>query len=407
MRRLVFLIFLSIPITVLQAQYKNDNVKYQTVFLEDLCTALKNNPEYLLLDVRSEGEYHDTSSFANYNIGHLKNAINININDLDKKIGEIKNATDKPVFVYCSHSQRSRRASALLADSGFTKVYNINGGLSVFNLMRETGITCADEFYESGNKFKFLSPVDLIALLRKDKNILLIDIRKDSVFHGITWDEKLNASGKLNGAVNIPYNELKNSLQKIPKGKKIILVDESGTESPKAADFLSNNGYENIFVLYNGMDSWNSTPLSELSYKNTFWKSPANYKMITADDFDLMVQKTKNVVIVDTRSADEFNNKAKDSWRNRGNIKNAISIPFSEFESKWKELKDQKDKPVIIYNFSSQPESFKAARILSDNGFSKVYVLVGGIWNLRWRAANIKGKTHLDNWVENIPEENL
>ena len=57
-----------------------------------------------------------------------------------------------------------------------------------------------------------------------------------------------------------------------------------------------------------------------------------------------------------------------------------------------KELDEYKNKPVFLYHFSNQLEVFKAARMLTENGFSKINVLMGGIWNLNWRAANIKNK---------------
>src|SRR6476646_310699 len=144
-KKTVVFLFLLIAFTS-NAQYKNDNKKYKTVFLEDLCKTLQDNDGYILLDVRSKGEFYDTSVATNLNIGHLKNATNIDIQELPKRLNELKKDKDKPIFVYCSHSQRSRRASNLLADSGFTKIYNINGGFTTFNLLRETDIPCSASF---------------------------------------------------------------------------------------------------------------------------------------------------------------------------------------------------------------------------------------------------------------------
>src|ERR1044071_4450127 len=111
------------------AQYKNDNVKFKTVDPTDLCAFLQANPGYLILDVRSKGENCDTSSNG-LNIGRIKGAKNIDVGELGGRLNEISDYKESPVFVYCSHSQRSRRASAMLADSGFTHVYNINGGMT-------------------------------------------------------------------------------------------------------------------------------------------------------------------------------------------------------------------------------------------------------------------------------------
>ena len=391
---------------ILIAQYKNDNVKYKTVFIDDLCASLKNNPDYILLDVRSKGEYSDTSTFSNLNIGHLKNAININIDELGNRLGEIKNAANKPVFIYCSHSQRSRRASAMLADSGFARVYNINGGLTTLNLLRESGVPCTNLFYETNNQYNLVSPNDLIAALKRSKKIFLLDIRKDSVFNGTSSNDMLNAYGKINGAVNIPFAKLETSLTDVPHDRNIVIIDDGGSDAPKAAAILMRNGYKNISLAFNGMSAWNASSQSELPEKNKFWTSPVKYKLITADDFDAMA-KQPGSVILDVRTSDEFNNKATDSWRNRGNIKGALGIPYIDLATQISKLESYKDKPVFVYSFSTNPEGFKAAKLLTENGFTNVNLLIGGIWNIRWRAANIKDKAHLDKWVENIPAENL
>ena len=64
---------------------------------------------------------------------HRKGAVNINIDSFSEHLPELKKYSDKNIFVYCSHSQRSRRVSKLLSDNGFKNVYNINGGMSVAN----------------------------------------------------------------------------------------------------------------------------------------------------------------------------------------------------------------------------------------------------------------------------------
>lgn len=389
------------------AQYKNDNTKFKTVFLEDLCKTLQNNNGYILLDVRSKGEYCDTSSATNLNIGHLKNAINIDVSELPQRLKELQEDKDKPIFVYCSHSQRSRRASALLADSGFSKIYNVNGGLTTFNILKESGIPCSSSFYETANKFNLVSPDVVITTLEKNKNVFILDVRKDSVFNGISRDDKLNSYGKLKNAVNIPLSTLSNSLGQIPANSKIIIVDDYGNESPKAADILLAKGYKDISIVFNGMDRWAGTPAGEAPGREKYWVHPGAYHLLSADDFDELAKKNSSVIILDVRTADEYNNKSAQSFRNIGNIKKAKNIPVADLSTRMQEINDYKSKPVVIYAFSGSPEMFTAARQLSSNGFTNVNVLMGGLFNLRWRAANIKGKAQLKDWVENIPADNL
>src|ERR1700712_3490009 len=110
-------VFLCSCTMISYAQFKADNVKYKTVFPEDLCKTMQENPGYTIVDVRSDAEFYDTATMSqSMNIGHLNNAIHINITQLPARWKELAAYKDKPLFIYCSHSQRSRRASRLLAD---------------------------------------------------------------------------------------------------------------------------------------------------------------------------------------------------------------------------------------------------------------------------------------------------
>jgi 3-mercaptopyruvate sulfurtransferase SseA len=77
MKRLLLVLFMNMLLADISAQFANDNVLYKTVHVSDLCKDLQKNPGYLLLDVRSPGEYHDTSSSTALNIGHLKGALTL------------------------------------------------------------------------------------------------------------------------------------------------------------------------------------------------------------------------------------------------------------------------------------------------------------------------------------------
>lgn len=73
-----------------------------------------------VLDVRTPEEYQE---------GHLANSILIDINREDFKEQVNKLDKSKPVFVYCLSGGRSQRASAILKEQGFSKVYHLGGGI--------------------------------------------------------------------------------------------------------------------------------------------------------------------------------------------------------------------------------------------------------------------------------------
>lgn len=105
------------------------NVTVEDLTLKEVCDRIEANPKLVLLDVRSRGEFAG-SRHGTY--GHFKNAINVNIDDLESRVGELEKYKNDEIIVYCSHSQRSPRATYFLLTQGFTNVKNMAGGVSTF-----------------------------------------------------------------------------------------------------------------------------------------------------------------------------------------------------------------------------------------------------------------------------------
>jgi rhodanese-related sulfurtransferase len=405
MRYILVVVFVCLGLAG-SAQYKSDNVLFKTVYIEDLCAQLKNTPNAVLLDVRSKGEYEDTSTAYSLNIGRLKKTIHLDIREMPARWRELTQYKDQPLYVMCSHSQRSRRVSKMLADSGFTNVININGGLTTYNLLPASQL-CKDQLHETQNNFKTVSPLELCGFLSANKDVFILDVRKDSAYGAFSTDERVNIIGKMNGSVNIPYASLEASLAKVPANKKILVVDDFGNDATLAARLLVNKGYKDVQLLFNGLDMVMSRSRAEVSCANRMIVRPVGYQMLAADEFDALIRKQQDVTIVDVRPADEFNNKSPQAFRNTGHIRNAINIPYSELDKRVAELGSDKNKPVIIYHFNAAPDAFKGARLLANQGFTQVQVLTSGIFNLRWQAANYKGRERLKEHVVDIPAENM
>ena len=76
----------------------------------------------LVLDVRTMEEYTGE-------LGHIDGAVLIPVQELKERVGEIEKYKDKKVLVVCHSGVRSRKASDLLLQKGFKKVYNIADGM--------------------------------------------------------------------------------------------------------------------------------------------------------------------------------------------------------------------------------------------------------------------------------------
>ncbi|MBS1683096.1 MAG: rhodanese-like domain-containing protein [Bacteroidetes bacterium] len=77
----------------------------------DYETLVKNGAQ--ILDVRTKGEYER---------GHIKNSINISVNQLTSSLHKL--SKDKPIITCCASGMRSRTAKAILKSHGYTQVYN-------------------------------------------------------------------------------------------------------------------------------------------------------------------------------------------------------------------------------------------------------------------------------------------
>jgi len=388
------------------AQYKNDNVAFKTVDPSDLCSTLEKNKGYILLDVRSKGEHYDTSQSPGYNLGHLKGAINIDIRQLGQRLSEIRAYSDKPVFVYCSHSQRSRRAGKILADSGFNKVFNVNGGMTAIYYTSAGKDPCLQTLVETSNPYKIISAIELSAKMSKGNGPFILDVRSDSAWNHISLNPKENAYGYIKGATHISMNDIPAKLSTLPKDREIVLTDIYGDEASRVALYLKNNGFSNLSVLIEGVDRLLLTDGQILPMKKTMYVSSVSYELINVTEFGRFAKDNKDFLLLDIRSTDEFNNKHKDMWRNMGHLQDAINIPSDQLPNRLTELAAYKNREVVIYSFGGSPEVFASANLLQQQGFQKIKVVTGGLFNLRWTAANTKGNAWLTSFVTDVPEEN-
>jgi NADPH-dependent 2,4-dienoyl-CoA reductase/sulfur reductase-like enzyme/rhodanese-related sulfurtransferase len=88
-----------------------------------------------ILDVRTPGEF---------DMGHLKGAVNIPLGQLRQRVSEIPR--DIPVYVHCRTSQRSYNAIMALQGRGFDNLYNISGSiLGISNYEYFTDVTTGRE----------------------------------------------------------------------------------------------------------------------------------------------------------------------------------------------------------------------------------------------------------------------
>jgi rhodanese-related sulfurtransferase len=279
--------------------------------------------------------------------------------------------------------------------------------MTALYLLNPVQRACFEAMVKTSNAYSLLAAPELCRkLAAKFSSVYVLDVRPDSAWNHIATNPKWNAYGFLKGTKHIALTDLKNRLSDIPKNKEIVITDLTGNDAATAAQTLKQNGFEKVAILIEGMDRWISSDKNDWGCTKDLYESPVKYTILSPGEFSRFYPANQDAVLLDVRAEEEFKGIHKDAFRNIGHLKNAQNIPASDLDKQLAALESFKSKPIVIYSFSSGPEMYATANQLSQKGFSKVYVLAGGLFNLRWTASNLPGLAFMHDWVEAVPEEN-
>jgi rhodanese-related sulfurtransferase len=383
-----------------QLNQRFDNTNYKAIYFKEACQLIANNPNLVLLDVRSPGEYADTNRSISSNIGRLNGAVNISIDSVEKHFKDIKAYKNKTILVYCSHSQRSRVVSKFLADSGFNNVYSLNGGMTEVNKTPDSEFPCKSTLYTSNLPYKLIGPDDAVAFI-KNKNNVVIDVRPAEQFNSADSSEHANA-GRIKNAINVPLNSMDKEMAKLDKFKdRGILVYELFTkDGMRAALKLTNAGFKNVYVLFEGFNSLLTNTASSSRLRKEIIEGTPTYKIIGVRETIDLVNQGRDLVIADMRPKEQFENKSgeKQSFYNLGHIKNAQNLTVPDLETYLKGK--PKTTPILIYGaFSPVMKGMagmldldisKVSKRLAAEGYTNVYLLYNGLYSIVWSSANVE-----------------
>jgi hydroxyacylglutathione hydrolase len=104
-----------------------DNFNYDGVQDVDPREVLEKSADLVLIDVRQPEEYVGE-------LGHVPGSQLIVLDTLPDRISELPK--NKPVVLICRSGARSARATAFLKNQGFAEVYNMKGGMLMWNELR-------------------------------------------------------------------------------------------------------------------------------------------------------------------------------------------------------------------------------------------------------------------------------
>ncbi|MDZ7583833.1 MAG: VTT domain-containing protein [Thiobacillus sp.] len=94
--------------------------------VDELKRRLNAGEKLLLLDVRSAADFAGEK-------GHIAGALNIPLEELAARQGELESRREQPVLLICTTDRRSSRAVAQLTVAGFAKVQVVQGGMNAWH----------------------------------------------------------------------------------------------------------------------------------------------------------------------------------------------------------------------------------------------------------------------------------
>ena len=165
-----------------------ETVEIKTMTGEELVdqNSDKKKDEVIIIDVRSSEEYK---------AGHIPNAININVDELEGRLNEIEDYKNKPIITYCNSGKKSGKAAEILVNNGFQDVTNAQG---------------VKEFQYDLVHYEDVRGEAFQTLIDENKDIVLVDVRPA---------KQVQEEGMIEGAINVPFDEVERPFRPITKGQ--------------------------------------------------------------------------------------------------------------------------------------------------------------------------------------------
>jgi rhodanese-related sulfurtransferase len=235
--------------------------------------------------------------------------------------------------------------------------------------------------------FNGLPAAEFSAALEAASDPLVVDVRTAEEF----------AEGFIEGAVNIPLNELTQNLALLPSlEQEIFVYCGSGHRSAIAMTALNLLGYSNVRSLVGGLNGWTTAelPVSTTPVEYVGGTAPAidSALLEQVDAFitgipsgyynvralDLSSELFRNPpMLIDVRSDGEWGS---------GHLNEAVNIPLADFFATASALPDDLAAPIVVYD-GPQHRSSMAMTMLRLLGYENVRTLAGGIG--AWEGAGL------------------
>jgi rhodanese-related sulfurtransferase len=355
---------------------------YGTVTPDTINTELIENPDLFVIDVREPSELE-----AN---GHVPGAVNIPVKTLADNPALLPADLDAPIVVYCKSGTRSTWAWTILSALGYTNVRNMAAGFDGWlaaQLPSEEGLAPAEEISTAiiANEAQYMAvkdfannapegwatikPVDVNEKMINGEEFLLIDNRRADEYE----------AGYVDGAVNIPLEEMMSRLDEIDQDAEIIVYCRSGVRGMIGTLALRMLGYDAL-NMSGGYLGWQAEELPVVGaapdFQAIFAGIIANngqdkgYGTMAPDALNTELIENPDLFVIDVREPSEL--------EENGHIPGAVNIPVKTLVDNPALLPADLDAPIVVYCKSGTRSTF-AWTILNLIGYTNVRNMSAGM----------------------------
>lgn len=196
---------------------------YQEIDASKTKELVSNQEKTLVIDVRESEKYND---------GHLENAINIPFDEFESRIDELKGYEEQNIILICNTGNKSGKASEMLVDNGFEKIYNAQDGMDEYDYEKVTYTNITGKEFEK--------------IISQNDNIMVVDVR----------DSKDYSKSRIEDAVNIPVDKLEERYKELDEDKEILVYCSIGRKSAEVCNTLKEKGYNKVYNVVDGVSEY-------------------------------------------------------------------------------------------------------------------------------------------------------
>jgi rhodanese-related sulfurtransferase len=379
---------------MLSSLYAQDN--YNEVSLPQLMKMRsEGNHNMLILDVRTKGEFYDTvSRNPQSNIGRLRDAINIPLQDLQQNAEAIKQLDsykDKDIYVICSHSYRSRSISNLLLKNGFSHVYNVKGGMTEWYRRYNDLQPYRNQLLDTGIVYKNISAEQVANDMFSGKKFLLIGISNTPRFFYDTATIKFYSY--FPEFKNASHFSLADSLAVLKLARKnkntpVVLFNTVNNGAAELAAWLTRKGITGVsYLVGNLYYFYEYIRNNELETKtDKILKKKTAIDFITPFNFCNKINKQAELKFVDLRH-DSLYNKVTDGTKHdfthaKGSDNFFEGMGAASFMQRYPD----KNMEYVLMSLNGIT-GLELANALVENGY-RISWIMGGLQRLEWYTIN-------------------